>query len=429
MGFEIVLVLVIFFVTYALIISGKFESSIIAVSMGLLIILFKIAEGLTISNIGYYVDFNTLGILIGMMILVGILKTTGFFQFVAALIVKGSKGRMFLIYTTLLIFVAIFSSLLDNVTTILVFAPIIFLIADTARINPIPLIMSIVFAANIGGMATIIGDPPNILVGSAAGFSFVEFLLVMGIPSMLMFIVTLFYFRIKYSFIKKIPPSEIEKLMTIDPKKAIVNKPLFIIGIFTFCLVIAGFVLHETLDYEASVIALSGGILLMLFSGFNFSKIAHEIEWDTIFFFIGLFMLAKALEEVGIIEFVSNTIIGFSSTPLMLILAILWVSTFLGGFIGAVPVVTVFIPVINKLMPVVQNGTEMWWALALGASIGANLTISGSAVNMVAVGLIESNGKDKITFIQFFKQGLVITFIGLAIASVFLTVRWNFLLN
>jgi len=359
-----------------------------------------------------------------MMILVGILKTTGLFQYVAALIVKKSKGKMFVIYLALLGAVAFFSSVLDNVTTILLFAPVVFLITDTAGIDPIPMIFSMIFAANIGGMATIVGDPPNILVGSAAGVSFVEFSKIMVIPSLLMLVSTTFYLSFRYPSIKKVPQEKLTRLMEIEPSKAIINRSLFIKGIIVFCFVILGFTTHALFHYEASLIAFGGAVVMMIISKTSFDKISPEIEWNTIFFFIGLFMLAKALEDVGIIGAVADWLYNMNANPLMLILMILWISAALGGFIGAVPVVTVFIPIIHKLLPLMPEAGDMWWALALGACIGGNLTISGAAANMVAVGLIENTLKKKISFMMFMKEGLVITSIGLTIATMYLVARW-----
>lgn len=424
MGIETITVLILFLLTYYLIISGKFQRSLVAFTMGLIVMLLQISEGISIKKISNYVDFNTIGILLGMMILVGILKKTGMFQYITATIVKSSKGRMYLIYITLLFAVALFSSVLDNVTTILLFSPVVFLITDTAGISPVSFIFSMIFAANIGGMTTIVGDPPNILVGSASGASFVHFLLVMIIPSILMLLAVLVYFHFRYPHIRKVEKSKLQRLMDIDPKRAIEDRPLFIKGIIVFALVILGFVLHEELDYEASLIALTGASVLMLLSKISFQEISQEVEWDTIFFFVGLFILAKALEEVGIIGSVANWINQFSTNPLLLILAVLWISAGLGGFIGAVPVVTVFIPIIQRLQGAIPQSEELWWALALGACIGGNMTISGAAANMVAVGLVEKTQKTKISFVAFLKEGIVITAIGLVIATFYLVSRW-----
>ncbi len=422
---EAIIVLFLFLLTYYLIISGKFQRSLVAFTIALVIMLLKICEGITVKQVSDYVDFNTIGILLGMMILVGILKKTGLFQYIAARIVKSSKGKMYLIYITLLVAVAFFSSVLDNVTTILLFSPVVFLIADTAGISPVSLIFSMIFAANIGGMTTIVGDPPNILVGSASGSSFVDFMVVMIWPSLVMLLCTIVYFHFRYPHIRKIEQSKLQRLMDIDPKKAIEDRPLFLKGIVIFALVIFGFVVHETLDYEASLIALTGAAILMLLSKIDFQEISQEVEWDTIFFFIGLFTLAKALEDVGIIGSVANWINQFSSNPLLLILAILWISAALGGFIGAVPVVTVFIPIVERLQGMIPHSQELWWALALGACIGGNLTLSGAAANMVAVGLIEKTQRTKISFLAFLKEGVVITIIGLIIATLYLVFRWH----
>ncbi len=353
---ETIVVLILFLLTYYLIISGKFQRSLVAFTMGLLVMLLQISDNISIKRVSSYVDFNTIGILLGMMILVGILKKTGMFQYIAAKIVKNSKGRMYLIYITLLIAVAFFSSILDNVTTILLFSPVVFLIADTAGISPVSLIFSMIFAANIGGMTTIVGDPPNILVGSASGASFVQFMLVMIVPSLLMFFGVFIYFHFRYPHIRQVETSKLQRLMDIDPKKAIEDRPLFIKGIVIFALVVLGFVVHEKLDYEASLIALTGASVLMLLSRINFQEISQEVEWDTIFFFVGLFTLAKALEVVGIISTVANWINQFSTNPLLLILSVLWISAALGGLIGAVPVVTVFIPLIQRLQGLIHHG-------------------------------------------------------------------------
>ncbi|HPE67793.1 MAG TPA: ArsB/NhaD family transporter [Thermotogota bacterium] len=419
-----IIILTIFFITYFLIITGSFKRSLIAFAMGLLACFTHLSDSLTISNIGSYVDFNTIGILIGMMVLVGILKSTGLFEYIAAIVVKSSRGNLYRIYLTLLVAVALFSSLLDNVTTILLFAPVAFLIADTANIPSTPMIFSMVFAANIGGMATIIGDPPNILVGSASGTGFVGFLAIMILPSIAMLVLTIVYFRFRYPGLRHIEEAKAQRLLSIDPGRAIVDRKLFFKGVAVFLGVIAGFVLHSELHLEASLVALSGATLIMILAKRDFQQVSSEIEWDTLFFFVGLFMLARALEDVGVISDIANALVRMSSSPFILILSILWLSALIGGFIGAVPVVTVFIPVVQQLVPVVPHGRELWWALALGACIGGNLTISGAAANMVGVGLLESNTGSRIRFLSFLKEGVAITALGLGVATLYLGMRW-----
>jgi Na+/H+ antiporter NhaD/arsenite permease-like protein len=277
-----------------------------------------------------------------------------------------------------------------------------------------------IFAANIGGTATMIGDPPNILIGSASGVSFLEFLIVMSIPSIIALIITIYYFLYKHRELKNVKKEKLEQLLQADPSKAIVDFGLLRKGLIIFSLVIIGFFIHEYLDYEAALIALTGGAVMLMISKKDFDEISHDIEWDTLFFFVGLFALVKALEDVHVIEDVTNLIYNFTSHPYALLLIILWVSGILAAFMGAVPVATIFIPIVERLLGSFPNSELLWWALALGASFGGNGTISGAASNMVIVGMIESNFNRKVDFITFMKKGLMITVIGLILSSLYL---------
>ena len=417
------LIIGIFFVTYYLIIFGKTNKSVVAFSMGLLAALVKVSKNIKVSKIGDFIDFNTLGILLGMMIVVGILKTTGVFQAVAGYIVKKSKGNVTSIFTLTLVAVAVLSSMLDNVTTLLLFSPVILLICQEAEIKPEYFLFPMIFAANIGGTATMIGDPPNILVASASNKGFIEFLSVMILPTILIFILTLIFFLFKYKDLKKATPDKFEKLLQIEPSKAITNKKLLYKGLIIFSMVILGFIIHEYLDYEASLIALTGGAVMLLVSKKNFEEIAVDIEWNTLFFFVGLFTIVKALEDTNVITDITNIISSFSSHPLITLILILWISGILAAFIGAVPVVTIFIPILQKLILINPYGNELWWALALGASLGGNGTISGAASNMVIIGIIESNFKKKVKFFDFMKIGMIITIMGLIISTLYLILR------
>lgn len=420
-----IVVVGILLLTYYFIIFGKVNKSVIAFSMGLLALLIKVSDEMKVENISEYVDFNTIGILMGMMILVGILKSTGVFQAIAGYIVKFSKGNINTIFITTLATVAVLSSILDNVTTLLLFSPVILLICQEAEIKPEAIIFPMIFAANIGGTATMIGDPPNILVASASQKSFVEFFSVMIIPAVLAFFISTLYFLLYNKEFKKATPDKFKNLLNIEPKKAITNKPLLIKGSIVFFAVVAGFLIHEYLDYEAALIALTGGAIMLLISGKSFEEVSKEIEWDTIFFFIGLFTIVKALELAEVIDDITSLIFNFSSHPTLLIILVLWISGILSAFIGAVPVVTIFIPIVKALVPEIPNGPELWWALALGASFGGNGTISGAASNMVVVGMLESNFKEKIKFTDFMKPGMLVAIMGLTLSTGYLLLRIN----
>ncbi len=419
-----VIVLTIFVITYALIMQGKYPRSVVAFAAGIIILLLKISPELTVESVGEYVDFNTIGLLLGMMIIVGVLKSTGFFEYVTAWIVKISKGRMLRITLLMLIAGALLSSILDNVTTILVFAPIVFLIADSIQINPTPLILALLFSANIGGTATILGDPPNLLIGSAANAGFIQFSSVMLWPTLIVLAVFILYFRRKNAYIAKIPSEKLERLLSIDPSKAITNVKLFKQSLVVFVFVILGFLLHSVLGYEPSLIALSGAIAILILGKGNFQTISLEIEWETIFFFIGLFALTRALKDVGVTGAVATAISQMQVSPIFIVLTVLWVSGLLSGIIGAVPITTVFIPIVQSLQGTIPNSYELWWALALGASLGGNTSFSGAAANMVAVGLVEKNYKDKVKYGAFLREGIVVSLIGLTVGTAYLAIRW-----
>jgi len=280
-----VVVLTIFVIAYALIMQGKYPRSVVAFAAGILILLLKVSPELTVGSVGEYVDFNTIGLLIGMMIIVGVLKSTGFFEYITAWIVKLSKGRMLRITLLMLVASALLSSILDNVTTILVFAPIVFLIADSIQINPTPLILALLFSANIGGTSTILGDPPNLLIGSAANAGFIQFSSVMLWPTLIVLAVFVLYFRKKNGALAQIPSEKLERLLSIDPSKAITDIKLFKQSLIVFGFVILGFLLHTVLGYEPSLIALCGAIVILILSKRDFHSISTEIEWETIFFF------------------------------------------------------------------------------------------------------------------------------------------------
>ncbi|GAB6188852.1 ArsB/NhaD family transporter [Marinitoga arctica] len=412
--------LLIFFFTYYLIIFGKGNKAVIAFSMGLLVSLIKVSENLKIANVGDFIDFNTLGILLGMMIIVGILKTTGLFQAIAIYIVRKSNGNVVAIFVFTMLSVAILSSILDNVTTLLLFSPVIIYICQEINIRPETFLFPMIFSANVGGTATMIGDPPNILVGSASGKSFLEFLVVMSIPSVIVLLFSIGYFLFKYKELKNVNKNQVETLLQADPKKAIVDYDLLRKGLMVFGLVIIGFFIHEYLDYEAALIALTGGAIMLLLSKKDFDEISSEIEWDTLFFFVGLFAIVKALEDVHVIEDVTSLIYNFTSHPYFILLIVLWSAGILAAFMGAVPVATIFIPIIKGLLGSFPHSDLLWWALALGASFGGNGTISGAASNMVIVGMIESNFERKVGFLDFMKLGMKIAILGLLFSTLYL---------
>ena len=414
--FEKLLVTSIFMLTYFLIIFGRLHRSVVVFTMGMIVAATKVVESMKFHNIGSFIDFNTIGLLLGMMIIVGLLKRTGFFQYIAIKVVRSSKTRIWQLIVSLTFVIAVLSAFLDNVTTILLMSPIMLLIADTIKLNPVPLIFMSVLASNIGGTATVIGDPPNILVGSASGISFVKFARYMAPPSFLVFGMLLLYFK---PLLKLTPEMDknLSSLTLMDPVKAISDKKLLrrVLGIFAAVMVF--FLFHEILDYEIATIALVGAAFAILISGENFESISKSVEWDTLFFFMGLFMLAFALQEVGVIDLIADALLPLKGHPVALKLGILWLSGLVSAFIGAVPTVTVMVPIVKTL----AGGEEIAWiALALGASLGGLGTITGTAANIVGIGILENHTASKVGYLEFMKISFPFMLMALGLCSLYL---------
>ncbi|MBO8165709.1 MAG: ArsB/NhaD family transporter [Kosmotoga sp.] len=422
---ERLFVIVVFLITYYLIIRGKLKRSIVAFSAGMLIVMARVIEDFKTSNVGTYVDFNTIGLLIGMMIVVAILRGTGFFEYVAIGVVKLSRGNLCLLFGSFIAVTALFSAFLDNVTTILLFSPILFLISDSLDLNPSPLIFSLVLAANFGGTATMIGDPPNILIGSASGEGFLSFIYQLA-P--IVIVVLLFYgifFNKKYISNIEVQKSKLKHLMNLDMSKIITSKKELVKSISVFLAVIIAFILHEQLDYEAATIALTGAAAAMLLSGRDFSELAGDIEWDTIFFFIGLFMLSYGLKAVGITDLVSNVIARAYTNEILLYTLVLWLTAIVGGFIGAVPVVTVMIPIIKTLIAVHGVPADIWWVLSIGACFGGSATMTGAAANMVGTALLERHTRKATGFREYLRFAFFPTVMSLIMGNIYIIVRYG----
>jgi len=423
---QLIFVLSVFVVAYILIISGKLNRSTVAFASGMLILISRVIPGFEMEEIGKLVDFNTIGILIGMMIVVGTLRTTGFFEFVAVYVVRLTKGRIRVLLMLFMMTIAAFSALLDNVTTILLFAPIIFLVADSMGVSPKAFMLAGVLSANIGGTATLIGDPPNILIGSASGFGFTDFMKIDGPIALIALFVTVIYldrvtFRPYWNVGEKL-----QRLASMDPNRAIVSRASLRKSLILFIVIIFAFLFHGLLHVEPSIIALAGAAAALLLSGRSFSQLNEDIEWDTIFFFIGLFILAYAIQQVGITAYLADMLGALSGNTLLLFLILFWLSALLSGFIGAVPAVTFLIPIINGIISGYGITENIWWVVSIASCFGGSFSLAGAAANMVGVGLIEKNSKEKLTYSGFLKFSLPITMITLLLGIVYVIIRFAF---
>lgn len=410
----------IFVLTYALIITEKVNRTTIAFLGAVLLVLWKIID---LQYAIESIDFHTISLLIGMMIIVNILKKTGLFQYVAIKSAKFAKGEPWRILVMLSIITAISSALLDNVTTVLLIAPVTLVLTETLHIDPIPFMITQILAANIGGTATLIGDPPNIMIGSATGLGFIDFII-----NLLPVVIVIYIFT--FLIVKKIYKSKLHvkdelklSIMEFDENRALTDKNLLIKSLSVLSLTIAGFALHQFIGLETATVALTGAAILLLISKTDPEEIFQEIEWLTIFFFAFLFILVGSLEKVGIIDLIAKYVINITKGNLILTtFLILWVSSILSAFLDNIPFVATMIPLIKSIGALSNfNVTPLWWALALGACLGGNGTLVGASANVVVAGILERH-KHKISFVGYMKTAFPLMILSIVISTVYLYV-------
>lgn len=417
---EVYIAVSIFILTYIFIISEKINRTSIALfGASLLIGLRIISQEFAFDAI----DFNTIGLLIGMMVIVSIIKRTGVFQYVAIKAAKKAKGDPFRIILTLSLITAISSALLDNVTTVLLIVPVTLVITETLETNPLPFLIPEILASNIGGTATLIGDPPNIMIGSATNLGFMDFALNLGPIVIVILGATLVIFKFMYGKSIAVKQDLKDKLMAFDEKKSIRDYDLLKKSLIVLGLTMIGFIIHQYIHLESATVALIGASLLLIISKKDPEDILLEVEWSTIFFFAGLFVLVGGLEKVGVIEHLASGVLNFTKGNLMFTtLMILWVSAFASAFIDNIPFVATMIPLIKSIgaMSTISIG-PLWWALALGACLGGNGSLVGASANVIVAGFLQKTD-NKLTFMSFLKVGFPIMILSVILASVYLVV-------
>lgn len=370
------------------------------------------------------VEFATLGLLAGMMILVYITQQTGVYDYVAVKAGQISRGRPFLLVVMMSATVTILSGFLDNLTTILLIVPITFLLADTLDISPMPLIMVEIMAANIGGAATLIGDPPNILIGDAANLSFNDFLInnAPGVIGILSVVTVGLYFVFRKQL--QVEEKNRKYVMELDAKASIsdvteLKRTLPVLG-GTIIL----FFLHQYIHIEPATIALSGAAVCMMVTRIPIERVLENIEWTTLFFFIGLFVMVGALEATGAIDHIADGIKAVTDGNRNAeLVSIIWVSSVVGGIIDNIPLTTAMIPVVEQIKGD-SGDNAYWWALSLGACFGGNLTLVSAAANIAAAGLADRAGQP-ISFFGFMKIGLPVTIVSTILATAYILLRYS----
>jgi Na+/H+ antiporter NhaD/arsenite permease-like protein len=418
---------IIFLLAYALIISEKIHRTVTALGGAVLLILFQVISQETAFH---HIDFNTIGLLIGMMIMVSIVSQTGLFNYLAIWAAKKVNADPVKLLVSLAILTAVSSALLDNVTTVLLMTPVIFSITAQLKVTPIPYLITEIISSNIGGTATLIGDPPNIMIGSAVKeLTFVVFLNNLALISCFILIITLGILVLIYRNRLKTTEELKAKVMELDEKKQLQDIPLLKKSLFVLSITIGAFCFHQVLHLESATVALSGAVLLLIMtyaqSEHELERIFHKIEWLTIFFFVGLFILVSGLVETGIISLLAQDLMKLTAgNSVATAMVILWLSAIASAFVDNIPFVATMIPLIKEMGTMgVANLEPLWWSLALGACLGGNGTLIGASANVIVVGLAAQNGHP-ISFMKYFRVAFPLMVLSIVISSGYIYLRY-----
>ena len=417
-----IIALAIFVAVIAVIVSEKLHRAACALIGAMLLILIGILE--PAEALGF-IDFNTIGVLIGMMMFVAVVKNSGIFEYLAVKAARIAKGNPWRIMVYFMIITAVLSAFLDNVTTVLLIGPMTFSICKTLELNPIPFLMTQIISSNVGGTATLIGDPPNIMLGSAADITFLQFILYDGPIVVIVMIATILGFRLLYHKGLTVTPEKMALIMKMDEKEEIRDQVLFYKSIVMIFLVALAFILHDNLGLKTSVIALSCAALMILIGRQDVEETVHDVEWPTIVFFAFLFIVVGGLEKVGIIHMMAEAMISATGTHyVILMIVILWVSAICSAVLDNIPFVATLIPLIQTMSSEGIDVWPLWWAVSIGACFGGNGTIIGASANVVLTGISGRRGYP-ITFIDFLKIGLPMMLLSIVLATIYLLVRFG----
>lgn len=372
------------------------------------------------------IDWHVIFLLLGMMLIVAVLRRTGVFDFVAIWAAKRARGRPFPVMVLLVLVTALASALLDNVTTVLLIAPVTFLMCERLDVPVAPFLIAEVLASNIGGTATLVGDPPNIIIASRAGLSFNDFLVHLAPLVVVLLVVFIGLCRVLFRHAFQYDPERVAAVMQLRERDAIQDTRLLVVSGVVLTGVLAGFVLHTFLGLEPSVVAIVGGLTLLALSRLNAESVARDVEWPTLAFFAGLFVMVGGLVNTGVIETVAQEAAAAVEDRLALAtFGLLWVSAVLSAIVDNIPYVATASPVVAELVAAdgTGRGEVLWWALALGADLGGNATAVGASANVVVLGIAERSGR-RISFWEFTRYGLVVTVITVALAMPYLWFRY-----
>ncbi|GAA2164541.1 ArsB/NhaD family transporter [Pedococcus bigeumensis] len=373
------------------------------------------------------VDWNVLFLLLGMMMIVSVVKQTGVFDYVAIWAAKRTRGRPFATMVLLVVITAVASALLDNVTTVLLIAPVTLLVCDRLGLKPVPFLIAEAMASNIGGTATLVGDPPNIIIASRAALTFNDFLVNLAPIVVLLLLVFIGLCRIMFRSAFTHDPERVAAIMALDEREVIRDHALLLRAGVVLALVLVGFLAHPILHIEPSMVALLGAGALVAVSRLDPAEFLEEVEWPTLVFFMGLFVMVGALIEVGVIDRLGEAVTQAVGDQYLLASSVLiWGSGLMSAIVDNIPYVATMTPLVKDLVDAAQGSEQaqaLWWALALGADLGGNATAVGASANVVVIGIAARNGHP-ISFWQFTKYGAVVAVTTVGIAWLYLWIRY-----
>ncbi len=372
-----------------------------------------------------YIDAETICILVSMMIFVAVVKKSGLFEYIAIKAAKLSGGRPWVIMISFMLITAALSAFLDNVTTVLLVGPMTFAVTKALKLDPVPFIITEIMASNIGGTGTLIGDPPNIMIGSSAHLSFGDFILNVGPPVLAVLGATVASFYLIYG--RKYPKvaEDFQELMVMDETKKILDRPLMIKSVVMIVLLITAFSCQDLLGLSSSVIALFFAVVMLLIGKQEIDRVIDEVEWPSIVFFIGLFIVVGGLQDCGVISMLANVIVDATAgRPVMTMIIVLWSSALLSSFLDNIPFVATMIPLILTMESMGVAIEPLWWALSLGACLGGNGTLIGASANVVLSGIAARQGYH-VRFKEYMKVGFPLMLMSVGICTAYLCLRFS----
>ena len=411
----------VFLLVMAAIISEKVHRSVAALAGAVVLLLTHV---LTIETAADYVDLNTIGVLVGMRLFVAVVKSSGLFEYIAIWSAKLTRGQPMAILAVFAVITAVLSAFLDNVTTVLLIGPMTIAITQILEVNPVPFLLSQIMASNIGGTATLIGDPPNIMIGSAAGLSFADFIVNTGPVVLIILAVVVAIFFLMYRGNLHVESENMEKVLTLDEKLTIKDASLLRKSVIMIVLVVVGFIFHAQLGIESATVALTAAGVMLLIGGQDAEDVILGVEWSTILFFIGLFVVVGGLNSTGVIAMLANGMLELvGDNEVLAIVLVLWASALISAFLDNIPFVATLIPMIQTMQQGGMDVLPLWWALSLGACLGGNGSLIGASANVVLAGVSAKNGYP-ITFMSYLKKGFPLMLLSVAICTVYLLIRF-----